>query len=375
MASLFYFAANATVAPVLPRFVKEELGRGNTVVGAVVGAGAIGALLVRPSLGRLSARYGTRVLIVAGSLVGAVGFVGHIPAHSVMALVGLRMFMGMGQAASLVSATSMAMELSPPERRGEATAYVLVGSQVGLAMGPMLGEFVLNHSGYRMVWLTASLGMMSSMAAGLAIRGRFERVLDAAPSRAFHGAGLGPGLVIGVGHLGFIGFNAFVPLYGRELEMGGVAPVFLLLSLTVIAIRAFGGSLPDRLGPVRGAALALVLSAIGLVTVGATHTVLGLYLGAVGIGAGSALLFPALAAAATTNVSDRDRTAALATFTLFLDLTIGLAPVVNGAMASAFDYRTMFIAAAVYPLASLVMVFVVMARRLPGLERRAAIAT
>ncbi|MGZ4786318.1 MAG: MFS transporter, partial [Acidimicrobiales bacterium] len=49
---LAYFLALGMLLPVVPLFVKDELGGNNVAVGVAVGAFAVGAVLLRPFAGR-----------------------------------------------------------------------------------------------------------------------------------------------------------------------------------------------------------------------------------------------------------------------------------------------------------------------------------
>lgn len=372
-ATLLYFMANAATAPVLPRFVRFELDHSTVMVGLVAGAAAVGALATRPFLARTAARRGTKLLVVAGGLMGAVGLVGHDFATTVAPLFPLRVLMGMGQAAFLVGSLALGLELAPPERRGAAMSLVLVGAQIGLAIGPLVGEAVLDAGGYRPVWVTAATMMLASVATASLVKGIPVSTDEAPSTRSLHRSGVGPGVVLGVGQLGFIGFNTFVPLYGRELGLSGVAPVFFLMSAVVTLMRFGGAGLPDRLGSTTVATFALCATALGLVVTGAWAEPIGLYAGATGIGIGSAFLFPSLAAAATVGVTERDRAAAIATFTMFLDVCIGIAPALNGATAAIASYRVMFLISALYSMTALAILHLWVAPELRhGARTRAA---
>ncbi len=68
--------------------------------------------------------------------------------------------MGLGEACFFVGATTMATDLAPEERRGEAVSYWSVALWGGLAFGPVLGELLLDGSDYDLVWYVAgALGL------------------------------------------------------------------------------------------------------------------------------------------------------------------------------------------------------------------------
>ena len=68
---LAYFMALGMLLPVVPLFVKHRLGGTDVAVGIAVGAFAVGAVTLRPFVGRIGDRLGRRMLIVSGSLVVA----------------------------------------------------------------------------------------------------------------------------------------------------------------------------------------------------------------------------------------------------------------------------------------------------------------
>ena len=70
-------------------------------------------------------------------------------------LIATRIVMGLGEACFFVGATTMATDLAPVARRGEAVSYWSVALWGGLAFGPVLGEALLDGSNYDLVWYVA----------------------------------------------------------------------------------------------------------------------------------------------------------------------------------------------------------------------------
>src|SRR6476469_7348333 len=68
---LCYFLALAMLTPVLPHYVKDELGWGDAAVGVAGGAFAVGAVVLRTGAGRLGDTVGRRSLIIGGALLVA----------------------------------------------------------------------------------------------------------------------------------------------------------------------------------------------------------------------------------------------------------------------------------------------------------------
>src|SRR6478609_2020685 len=218
---LAYFMALGMLLPVVPLFVKDELGGNNVAVGVVVGAFAVGAVLLRPFAGRIGDRMGRRVLIVGGAvIVGAAGLL-YILASGVVSLVVVRVLAGIGEAAFFVGAASMITDLSPESRRGEAISYWSVAVYGGLAFGPLLGNVMLANDHFARVWMVSAGLAFVAAAIGLCTR---ETVTPTgAPSPGdeqpplISRPALAPGAVLFLGLIGLAGFTEFVPLYVKQI--------------------------------------------------------------------------------------------------------------------------------------------------------------
>jgi len=124
------------------------------------------AILLRPIAGRAGDRFGRRVLMIGGALiVGTTALCAGL-VEALGWIIATRVLMGLGEACFFVGATTMATDLAPEERRGEAVSYWSVALWGGLAFGPVLGELLLNGSNYDLVWYVAGgLGLTAAAVA------------------------------------------------------------------------------------------------------------------------------------------------------------------------------------------------------------------
>lgn len=342
----------STTFPVLPRYLRDDLGSSDSMIGLVLGSMAVGAIAARPVLGLIGDRLGRGVLVVGGALLSALAMAGHLVADTELLVAAFRVLFGVGQGGLIVGATTLAVDLAPSDRAGEGTSYIFVALHLGSGAGPVLGEWLLDQWSFDAVWAVAAAGMTASAVVGAGIGARdaeveHQTVLDRGHrQRLLHPQAVLPGLVLGIGIVGFIGFNAFVPLYGDEIGIDNTAPYFLASSLTIVLIRALGAKLPDRLGPVRGGTVALSLMVVGLAVIGGFRSSGGLATGTVVLAAGTALLLPSLVGAAVAGVPATQRSAAMATYTLFLDLSGAVGAAVFGGVASISSYGTAYLVGA-----------------------------
>ena len=355
-----FFVTYALSFPVLPRFVTDVLGGGEVAVGAVFGIYALGGVLIRPLIGRIGDRFDRRTLLVAGGVITSVALVLHLPISAVIPLMVVRTLAGVGQAAVVVAGNTMALDLAPPARRGEAATYIMVAMQLGMGSGPVLGEIILRATSYETFWIVSAVGSMLCAVTALGVSRRevmhHQPASGASTPALFHPAGLRTGIVASLGTLAFAGFLAFVPLAALDLGMESVGGVLFAASFVAGVVRLAAARLPDRLGPIRAGRISQGLMAVGLLVVAPLQSSAWLYVGAVVMAFGHALSTPAMLLAGSEVTPERERARMIATLTLFIDLSTAIGPAVLGLVAAFGGYSIAFVAAAVFPTVGVVLI-------------------
>ncbi len=340
--------------PVLPRYVTGPLGGGEVEVGIVTGAFAITGLACRPLAGHLADRRGRRRVVVWGTLATAVsGLLLFVPA-GVPGLIVSRLFLGAGEGAVYTAGSAWIVDLAPPDRRGRVIGLYGLAIWGGLALGPPLGELILQASSYEMVWAFATAAPLLGALVAIRIPERFAPRDDLEFERRLlaHEA-LRPGLGLSLAIVGYAAMAAFVVLHLDQRDVGHGAAVFAAFAATVVGARIFLGWLPDRFGPVRCAAGAGAIEAAGLVVIAGAQTIEAAVLGAVAMGAGFSLLFPSFALLVVNRVPVERRGVAMGTYTAFFDLGMGLGGPLTGAAAALGGYSAAFALAAVCALSTI----------------------
>jgi MFS family permease len=354
LATFAYFLALGALLPTLPRYVEEELGGGGVAVGVVVGSFAISAALLRPFAGRLGDLRGRRILVVGGSALVGLSVLAYAFVDDIAVLVGLRLITGIGEAAMWVGAATSVQDMAPDDRRGEAASYFSVALYAGLALGPALGEWMLDARSFDAVWVLAGASALVATFFGLwtppVVPGERQ------PFRLLHPTAIGPGFVLFLGLLPFIGFSAFIALYGPEVSIDDTAPVFFLYAGLVLVIRVVGARLPDLLGWRRASTGALVAAGVAGLLLAVWGAAPGVWIATVWLSVGMSLLFPALFSATVTAVPPEERGQAVGTFSLFFDLASGVGAPLLGVVVSLASYRASFAVAGVCSLLGLVVI-------------------
>lgn len=363
VAGTAYFTAMGMLLPVLPRYVEDVLGGGGVAVGAAVGAFAVSAALVRPLVGRLGDRVGRRPLAVVGAGIAAVSIAGYGLLASIPALIGFRLLTGLGEAGFFVGVATAVQDLSPDDRRGEAASFFSTAIYGGLAIGPFLGEALYRSGGPGRVWLVSTV--LAGLAALVAVwipadLGRRPIDSDAVPDegrrRLLHPAAVVPGTILLMGLMGFAAFAAFLALHLEDLGIADAGPYFLVYGITVLIVRVLGARVPDRFGALRTTTLALVAVAAGMAIITVGDAAAAVYLGTFVFSVGMSLLFPALFSLVVNAAPAHERSHAVATFSLFFDLSQGAgAPLLGVVVELAGTDRAAFATAMVIALGGLVV--------------------
>ncbi len=371
VATFAYFCAVGINLPVLPQYVKEGLGSTGLGVGIVLGCYSVAAVAVRPVLSWMGVRHGPRSMMRIGPAIAVVGYALCATNDVLLALVALRMVVGVAEALHFVGGATMINELSPPDRRAEAASYYSVAVFGGLGVGPLIGEALATRGLYHQAFLLAAGCALIAWVLGFGLPqsvGRPVAVGAAGSRRLIHPRAVGTGAVLALGIIGYTAWGAFITLQAKEVGMASAGLVFVVYSVLVLALRLTGARLPERVGLARCAAVALALDVVGLGLVAAWNSPVGVYAGTVVLAMGTSLLYPALQTMTVNSVPDEDRPAVVSTFTMFFEIGGAVGALTLGAVADIAGYRGTFATGAFVALLGLPVLW-----RLVVLPRRAVL--
>lgn len=345
-------AIGATL-PVLPRYVTGELGGTDVEVGIVAGAFAITGLACRPLAGRLADQRGRKRVVIFGALATAVAGVLYFVPAGVPGLVVARLFLGAGEGAVYTAGSAWVVDLAPPERRGQLIGLYGLAIWGGLAVGPPVGELILHASSFEAVWAFSALAPLAGALIAMRIPEVFQPRPQASGEPLVSREALRPGLGLSLSIVGYAAMAAFVVLHLDKEHVGHGAAVFTVFAASVVAGRLFFSWMPDRFGSVPCVIGAAISEAAGLLVIAAAPSLPVVVAGAVGMGVGFSLLFPALALLVVNRVPEERRGVAMGTFTAFFDLGMGAGSPLAGAAAAIGGYEAAFLLAAVCALAAI----------------------
>jgi len=153
---LFFWSSMASQLPTIPLYIRT-LTQSFDEIGLVMGSFAIGLLVCRSYLGKLSDRKGRRYTMRISLIVAAVVPLCYALSPSIPFLMFFRAVHGISIAAFASSYSALVADLAPIEKRGEVIGYMSLVNPLGLAFGPAIGGLMYEAWGYQLLFISASL--------------------------------------------------------------------------------------------------------------------------------------------------------------------------------------------------------------------------
>jgi MFS family permease len=355
------FLVTGVALPVLPVHVHEGLGFGAFAVGLVAGAQFTAALVTRFWSGRYADTRGAKRATGAGLLLAVtagllyVASLAAAPAASVVILLAGRAVLGAGESCVVTGGLSWALSLAGPRNAGKAMSWFGLAMYVALAVGAPVGTALYATSGFAgIAGATTLLPVI-----GLVWIARVRPVPPETGSRpAFTSvvaAVWRPGVGLAFSSIGFGAITTFMVLLFAQRAWGHAWLGLTAFFAAFVLGRVGFGHLPDRAGGARVALVSVIIEAAGQALIWLAPSATIAVLGASVSGFGYTLVYPGYGVEAVRRAPAQSRGLAMGAYTAFLDLALGVANPVLGAIASGVSVRTVFLVSALVVLCSAVV--------------------
>ena len=298
------------VIPLLP-FYAVDLGGAGMVVGVLVSSYSVAQLLSAPLWGRVSDRHGRRPALLIGLFFSIAAYIIFSYATSLWLLFLSRVVQGAGGGTVGVIQAYVA-DSTEPEQRARSLGWISAATNLGVAIGPVLGSFTYAWGREAPGLIAAALCAVNIVFAWRFLRESHDvkeprpegtkerRSRDAIWGVVRNSSEPASRLIwiyaIAMGS--FQGMTAILALF-LAFRFGVTEQTigFFFMYIGAISVLTRAGILGpavDRVGEARLSRLGIVLLALGLATIPFTHSYLPLALAVALVPLGTAFTFPCL---------------------------------------------------------------------------------
>ena len=358
---LLLFTGFYLLLPTLPLFIKQ-LGGNESQVGLAAGIFTISAVIFRPIVGGLLDRFGRRPFIIWGMLFFAFSMYLYDWVGGILILMALRVLHGVSWAFSTTAVGTAITDIIPSDRRGEGMGWYGIAMTLAMAIGPMLGIWLIQNESYHVLFLFATSLSVAALLLLFLVKIPFQPKTTSRRIEFIEKSVLPVTVAIFFVAVAYGGITTFLPLFAVSIKVNP-GTFFLVYAVALTLIRPIAGKLSDQYGEATVIVPALVITIFALLVLSLSSGLFGVIISAVLYGTGFGAAQPALQAA-TLQIANPDRKGvANASFMTAFDLGIGLGSIVLGWVSQYTGYEVLFTVSAVSVALSL-LIFIVFVRRL-----------
>jgi MFS family permease len=322
-------------------------------VGLYPACSSIFALVSQLVGGRLLVRAPRTLLLRVGPLIAAGAALLAVVALSAPLLFVVCALFAIGYGSAMSAAMVLVTETAPPNRRGQAVGLYGTFTTMGVLIGPAIGVALLQQFGGRSVFAVIFVLMLAAVVCGLLLEEPPRRRLRAGEgSLRLHPLAYAAALAMFGMTTTWGAVLAFLPLYALELGLGNPGFYFTVQAVGVLSLRAVAGGLSDRFGRLQVLVPAMTLVAIGVGGLALHPSIPLLMLLALVYGLGYSAIHPTTIAVADDVSTNTTRGMALGLVGGMFSIGTGTGAATMGLVLQHTSYETMFLVAALVPLAT-----------------------
>jgi MFS family permease len=354
---IFNFASYLTIGlplAVLPGYVHDVMGFSAFWAGLVISLQYFATLLSRPHAGRYADQLGPKKIVVFGLCGCFLSGLGYLlaslgsdwPLISLVLLCLGRVILGIGQSFAGTGSTLWGVGVVGAPHIGRVISWNGIVTYGAMALGAPLGVLCYSYLGLQ--GLALAILAVAAVAILAALPRDEVKAAKGKPMsfRAVLGRVWPYGMALALSSAGFGVIATFITLFYDAKGWDGAAFALTLFSCAFVGTRLLFPNGINRLGGLNVAMICFSVEILGLLLVGFATMPLLAKIGTFLAGAGFSLVFPALGVVAVKAVPQQNQGAALATYTVFMDLSLGITGPLAGLMMAYMGVSTIYIAAA-----------------------------
>ncbi|MCX6230339.1 MAG: MFS transporter [Bacteroidetes bacterium] len=342
MSLAFYF-----LIPTLPLFITNVLHGTKLQVGIIFASYTVAALLIRPFTGFAVDSFGRKTIFLISFLAFTLLLGSYALVFTALQLLILRFLHGLSWGSSTTSFSTLVVDIIPSKRRGEGLGFFGLFMTGGMALGPMIGNYIAENDHYQRMFIVAALLSFTGLILAACIK---YPSFEAHPAnknfrwnKLIEPTSLPVSLIILMVCFSYGSIVVFSSIYAEEIGIKKAGVFFAIYAIGLAISRFFAGKIFDRRGPHKITFYGLASLFIGLVILSLVKNNYGYLLSAFIIGIGFGIVFPTFQAMVNHIVPLQKIGAANSTFFTSVDLGIGLGAVITGILAELISLTYTFL--------------------------------
>ncbi|WP_405286242.1 MFS transporter [Methanobrevibacter sp.] len=323
-----------------------SLGSSATIAGLVSGLYIFGGLCSRIYSGNALEKVGWKKIALIFMSIHFLSCILYFFVSDVNLLLCVRFIHGIGFGATANAIVTIASDVLPKKRFGEAFGYFMLGTTIAVGLGPYISGFLYDTVGPYGCFLAASVF------SGLALvfiyfvdvsehdpANNPNRVKDSQNNysgieKVFEIKAIPVSFFTALTSLGYVSILSFYRLYAAEVDLtAAFSWFFIVYSIVLVLSRPVAGKIQDRNGDLIICVVGIVAQSVGLFLIAVWPSPLTVMICAVCAALGFGTLNSACTTIVTRNAPEHRRSYAVSTFYIFCDGTMGFGPALLGLFA------------------------------------------
>ncbi|MBQ2652710.1 MAG: MFS transporter [Methanobrevibacter sp.] len=342
-----------------------SLGSSATIAGLVSGLYIFGGLCSRIYSGNALEKVGWKKIALIFMSIHFLSCLLYFIVNDVTLLLIVRFVHGIGFGATANAIVTIASDVLPKKRFGEAFGYFMLGTTIAVGLGPYISGFLYDFVGPYGCFAAASVF------SGLALI--FIYFVDVSQhdpgnnpelvkndldeytgiEKVFEIKAIPVSLFTALTSLGYVSILSFYRLYAAEVDLtGAFSWFFIVYSIVLVLSRPVAGKIQDKNGDLIICVVGIIAQSVGLFLIAVWPSALTVFVCAVCAALGFGTLNSACTTIVTRNASEHRRSYAVSTFYIFCDGTMGFGPALLGIFA-ANGYAPVYLISAAITLLAL----------------------
>lgn len=349
-------------------YVIETYNTSTSLAGFVASSFIIGVLFGRLFSGYIMGIINPKKVLIFGIVIFVILSFFYFPINSVYSLLIVRIIQGVGTGIATTATITIVSQDLPRNRYGEGIGYFSLSVVLSTAIGPLIGVNLLKFYSYNSI-LVFSL-IMGIISLFLTVFIKSENIIKYSVKKEdlsekkelldkfFEPTAIPIAIIMLVVAFAYSGLLSFIVPFSQEINLptaGGY--YFLVFAIVILFTRPVVGKIMDFKGPDSVIYPSLTLFIVALILISQSTTTFVFLLGTVFVGLGYGNFQSSAQALSIKYTPIHNMRLANATYFIFLDISLGIGPLIIGHFISIYGYRNIYLFLTVFVFIGMVLYY------------------